>query len=82
MNFTLTGLLLISGWFHFNKIIENNLDTELLYQVFLLQIDDKSFIFRWDLVRFNGNDFNDLHYRYLTLTTKEWNIFPYTVDVQ
>ena len=33
------------------------------------------FFFRWDLFQFIDDDLNDLHYRYLTPTTKEGNIF-------
>ena len=36
------------------------------------------FFFRWDLFQFNDDDLNDLHYRYLTPTTKEGNFFPWS----
>ena len=37
------------------------------------------FFFRWDLFQFIDDDLNDLHYRYLTPTTKEGNIFPMVI---
>ena len=43
------------------------------------QMIDSDFFFRWDLFQFSDDDLNDLHYRYLTPTTKEGNIFPMVI---
>ena len=43
---------------------------------------DSDFFFRWDLFQFSDDDLNDLHYRYLTPTTKDENIFPMVIVAQ